>query len=105
MPLVARDVVALPADEAATWVSVDSIALNISVFLLTLVAYDAGAQLHFQVSRTKLMTVLVITFEKEVPYLLTLVKRSRGLIDFQVHYFWVSHSSGCMGSRMRFDRI
>ena len=51
MFLAARDVSPVPADETAAWVSAVDVGLKIDVFLLTLVAYDAGAYLCFQVSR------------------------------------------------------
>ena len=47
MLLGTRDVVPIPADETAAWVSAIGTELKIVVFLLTLVAYDASAYLSF----------------------------------------------------------
>ena len=68
MFLAARDAVAVPADPTAAWVSDVGIQLKISVFLLSLVAYDASASLIFQVSRITLITISVITIDEEVLY-------------------------------------
>ena len=51
-PLYLGDVFSdvVPADETAAWASDIDVSLKISVFLLTLVAYDAGAQASTQSS-------------------------------------------------------
>ena len=62
----ARDMVPIPGDETAAWVSDIDVSTKFSVFLLTLVAYDASTYLSFQISRTTLTMTSVITFDKEV---------------------------------------
>ena len=64
-----RDIIPVPTDEAASWIFESNVDMKIDVFLLTLVAYDAGISLFLQESQAPMaLTVIsVITFDKEVP--------------------------------------
>ena len=67
MALAARDVIPVPVDNTASWISDKEISLNLAIVLMMLVVYDTGTRLSIQLTCTGLTTILVITLDKEVP--------------------------------------